>query len=120
MADTGAGERTEKPSGKRIKDAREKGQVARSRDLTAAVSLASVTLAISWFGVQMVSAVSTRLAGGLNTLADHAHENIEATTIASQLVADAGILVRVAGPPAAIAGTIAILAGLAQVGWMLS
>jgi len=32
MADSSAGERTEKPSGKRIKDAREKGQVARSRD----------------------------------------------------------------------------------------
>jgi flagellar biosynthesis protein FlhB len=120
MADSSAGERTEKPSGKRIKDARERGQVARSRDLTAAVSLASVTLAISWFGVAMVSAVAVRLAGGLNSLAEHAHENLEATSVATQLVADAGILLRVAGPPAAIAGVIAVLAGLAQVGWVLS
>jgi flagellar biosynthetic protein FlhB len=120
MAGSGTGERTEKPSGKRIKDAVERGQVARSQNLTAAVTLASVTLVLGWFGVRMVSDVAARLASGLSTLADHAHGDIEATGVATQLVADAGLLVKVAGPPAAIAAVIAIVAGFAQVGWTMS
>ncbi len=50
MARPTAGERTEKPSAKKLKDARERGQVARSRDLSAAMSLAAATLALGWFG----------------------------------------------------------------------
>jgi flagellar biosynthetic protein FlhB len=119
MADS-TGERTEKPTGKRLKDAKERGQVARSANLTGAVTLAAVTLSLGWFGVQMVSAVAMRLSNGLGTLAEHAHGDIEATSVATQLVADAGLLVRVAGPPAAIAAIIAVIAGLAQVGWVMS
>jgi len=62
MAGNGAGERTEKPSAKRIKDAHEKGQIARSQSLTGAVTLGAVTLTLGWFGVQMVSIVAARLA----------------------------------------------------------
>jgi len=117
MAGNGAGERTEKPSAKRIKDAHEKGQIARSQSLTGAVTLGAVTLTLGWFGVQMVSIVAARLASGLSTLADHAHGNVEATGVATQLVADAGLLVKVAGPPAVIAAAIAVIVGLVQVGW---
>jgi flagellar biosynthesis protein FlhB len=114
------GERTEKPTGKRVKDAREKGQVARSRDLSAAMSLAAVTLALSWFGVQMVTTVAARLTSGLASLAEHAHGPVEATGIATQLVSDAGLLVRVSGPPAIIAGIVSVLASVAQVGFAFS
>lgn len=114
------GERTEKPTGKKLKDAKERGQVARSQSLTGGVTLAAVTLALSWFGVRMVSTIAARLASGLGSLADHAHGDIEATGVATQLIADAGLLVRVAGPPAAIAAVIAVVAGLAQVGWVMS
>jgi len=120
MADSSAGERTEKPTGKKLKDAKERGQVARSQSLTGAVTLATVALVLSWFGAQMVTTIAARLASGIGSLADHAHGDIEATGVATQLVADAGLLVRVAGPPAVIAGIIAVLAGLAQVGWVLS
>ncbi|MEO8084654.1 MAG: EscU/YscU/HrcU family type III secretion system export apparatus switch protein, partial [Ardenticatenales bacterium] len=92
MADSSGGERTEKPSGKKLKDAKERGQVARSQSLTGAVTLAAVALALSWFGVQMVSTMAARLASGLGSLADRAHGNVEATGVATQLVADAGIL----------------------------
>lgn len=120
MADSSAGERTEKPTGKRIKDAREKGQVARSRDLSGALSLAAVTLGLAWLGVSMTSAVANRLAMGLGTLAEQAREPLGPGAMASLLWADAGLLVRVAGPPALIAALLSVGASLAQVGWALS
>ncbi|MCW9016121.1 MAG: EscU/YscU/HrcU family type III secretion system export apparatus switch protein, partial [Kangiellaceae bacterium] len=46
MAESEAGERSEQATPKRLKDAREKGQVARSRELTTALLLmvASISL----------------------------------------------------------------------------
>lgn len=119
MADQN-GERTEKPTPKKVKDARERGQVARSRDLSAAMSLASVTLALSWMGVAMVGTVADRLAAGLSTLADAAHTTVSPSHIISLLWSDASVLVRVVGPPAIIAGIVSVLASLLQVGWGFS
>jgi flagellar biosynthetic protein FlhB len=112
-----AGERTEKPTPKRIKDAREKGQVARSRDLSSAVSLAAVTLGLAWLGFEMVSTITTRIAVGLGSLADHAHRPIVPGMVEGLLWSDAALLVRVSGPPALIAGLLSVGASFAQIGW---
>jgi flagellar biosynthetic protein FlhB len=120
MADNGSGERTEKPTGKKIRDARDRGQVARSRDLASAASLAAVMLALSWFGVRMVSMVAARLANGLGTLADHARGGIEATSVSTLLMSDASLLVKVVGPPARLGGGVWVLASALQVGWAYS
>lgn len=121
MADTenssSAGERTEKPSARRLKDARERGQIARSPDLGPAISLVAVTLSLGWFGAQMVTLVAARMASGLATLGDHARTGADGAAIATQLVGDAGLLVRVAGPPAVVAGLVAAFVGLAQGGF---
>ena len=117
MANPQSGERTEKPTPKRQKDARERCQVARSRDLSAAISLAAATLALAWFGQSMVSAIAARLASGLSTLADHAHASLAPAHVIDQLWADAAVLARVSGPPALIAGFASVVASIAQVGW---
>jgi flagellar biosynthetic protein FlhB len=117
MAEHEAGERTEKPTPKRVKDAREKGQVARSRDLSAAVSLAAVTLGLAWLGLEMMSTIATRVAMGLSTLADRAHQPIVPGTVETLLWADAGLLVKIVGPPALIAGLLSAGASFAQIGW---
>ena len=44
MADESTGEKTEKASPKKLKDAREKGQVVRSRDLVVALASLAITL----------------------------------------------------------------------------
>ena len=60
MAD--AADRTEKPTPKRLREAREKGQIPRSRDLAvAAASLASV-MAAAWFGGHLIGKVTDQLA----------------------------------------------------------
>jgi flagellar biosynthetic protein FlhB len=120
MAEQSTGERTEKPTPKRIKDAREKGQVARSRDLSAAVSLAAVTLGLAWLGFEMISSVAARISIGLTTLAERAHTPIVPGTIESLLWSEAGTLARVVGPPALIAGLLSVGASFAQIGWSFS
>jgi flagellar biosynthesis protein FlhB len=117
MSNPQQGERTEKPTPKRQQDAREKGQVARSRDLSGAVSLAMAALALGWFGASMFQAVAERLAMGLSTLADRAHGSLAPVHVIDQLWADAGVLARVSGPPALIAGFASVAASIAQVGW---
>lgn len=49
MADD-MGEKTEQPTSKRLSDAREKGQIAKSPDLTAAVDLVAALLLVYYFG----------------------------------------------------------------------
>jgi flagellar biosynthetic protein FlhB len=120
MAENTTGERTEKPSAKKIKDARERGQVARSRDLSAALSLAAATLGLSWLGVDMMSTIATRLMAGLGSLADHAHQTIAPGMVSGLLWTDAGLLLKIAGPPALIAAVLSVGVSLAQVGWTMS
>lgn len=61
-------DKQEKPTAKRLKDAREKGQVARSKELGAALGVCAVTLALTWLGVTLVQAVAGRLAQDLGHL----------------------------------------------------
>ena len=114
------GERTEKPTAKKLKEARERGQVARSRDLASALSLAGVTLALGWFGFRMFTMVSERMLNGLTTLGDHARGQIEPAGLVTLLWADAGIFARVAVPPALVAGLVSVAASTAQVGFSYS
>jgi flagellar biosynthetic protein FlhB len=114
------GERTERPTPRRIKDAREKGQIARSRDLSAALSLGAVTLALAWLGTRMVSSVGARLSAGLAALADRAHGPMHPGDLAQALWAEAGTFALVAGPPACLAAIVSIGASVAQTGWAVS
>jgi flagellar biosynthetic protein FlhB len=66
------GDKQEKPTPKRLKDAKEKGQVARSRELGAAIGLCGAALGLAWVGVRLTQAMATRMAGSLATLDRHA------------------------------------------------
>jgi flagellar biosynthetic protein FlhB len=114
------GERTEKPTAKKRKDARERGQIARSRDLAAALSFAAVTLALGWCGGGMLAVLSRRIAAGLTALGDHARASIEATTLTSLIWSDAGLASLAIGPVALVAGTASMVASAAQTGLTLS
>ena len=114
------GDRTEKPTTKRIKEARERGQIARSRDLAASFSLGAITLAMGWFGYRMTAAIADRLASGLAGLGDHARTAVEPIRLASIMWSDAGLIASVVGPPAILAALASALASVAQTGWQYS
>src|SRR4029453_19022341 len=94
------GDRTEKPTTKRKKDARERGQVARSRDLAGAISLVAATGAVGWLGARVVGLLGGRLGVGLNAMADQAHATLTPASIGGSLWSDMGLLAAAAGPPA--------------------
>jgi len=110
------GERTERPSAKRLKDARERGQVARSRDLSSSVSLAAVTLMLSWLGVRMIGLLHDRLIAGLSGFGDHARGTLDAGSLASLFWGDGVLLASIAGPPALVAGLVSVGVSVAQTG----
>ncbi|HMO27347.1 MAG TPA: EscU/YscU/HrcU family type III secretion system export apparatus switch protein, partial [Tepidisphaeraceae bacterium] len=56
------GEKTEAPTPKRRQEARERGQVARSMDLTAAVVILASLLMLSWMGGAVVRALQAIMA----------------------------------------------------------
>jgi flagellar biosynthetic protein FlhB len=120
MANGPHGERTEKPTAKRKRDAGKRGQVARSRDLAGVLTLLAVTGALVWFGQRTWRGFSDRLVHGLNTLPEGGRGEWHAGTLSSMLWPDLGLLLSIAGPPALIGAAVAAVASMAQTGWTFS
>ena len=62
MSESSGQEKTEQPTPKRIDDARKKGQVARSRELSGAVVVLAVGSVMALYGQQMVSQLTAAMA----------------------------------------------------------
>lgn len=120
MADTPTSERTERPSPKKLREARERGQVPRSRDLSIAAASLAVTMAFEYFGEALLQKLSGRLALGLSTLGDHPLRTVTPVELTSRLVADAGGLALVVGPLIGAAAVVGVGTTIAQGGWVVS
>jgi flagellar biosynthetic protein FlhB len=77
-----AGEKTEKPTAKRIQDAREKGQVAKSSDFNSAVVLTTAAMAMMYAGPYSFSTIYA--------LMRHTFEQILRSPVALRPLDDAG------------------------------
>jgi flagellar biosynthetic protein FlhB len=64
-------EKTEDPTEKRLREAREKGQVARSQELTTFMMVMSAALFLYFFGPQMIASIEMIMVGGLSLDRDH-------------------------------------------------
>lgn len=119
MADE-QGEKTEKPSPKRLKDARERGEVATSRDL----SLAAGSLAATGALVAAGSFVMRRLVGEISRslmhLGDLSRHDITSETLGLLVVAGGGLLAVTAGPVALAAAAAGVFSSVAQSGFNVS
>lgn len=120
MADQHAGERTEKPSAKRLKDAREKGQVARSQDLVTALALLGVTVALARTGASGAGRLERRLAESLSHLDESARASIASHDLANQAVSDLLLLGMVAGPFLLAAVVVSLAGNFTQSGWVFA
>ncbi|MCC6228138.1 MAG: flagellar biosynthesis protein FlhB [Phycisphaerales bacterium] len=112
------GERTEQPTGRRLEEARSRGQVVKSQDLSAAVELSAALVLIVSIGGFLVATLAglmrrvldARPSGGLLDVGD-----IE------DLARSAAIEgAKALGPILLIAALIAYLAQALQVGWMFT
>ena len=96
------GEKTEKPTPKRVKDARERGQVAASRDLTMAAGTLAATGALVAGGGLMLHRLTGAISETLTTFDARGHADITASTLAP-LVTLGGTLVALSVGPVALA-----------------
>lgn len=115
-----AGEKTQKPTTKRVKEARDKGQVPRSRDLTGACSLLVVLGGLVWLGPHVVTGLTGRLAQTLAQLGEHPSATISLADLTTTVRSDAWRLIALTGPLTLMAAATAVAANFAQVGWVFS
>lgn len=109
-------DKTEKPTAKKIKDAKERGQVPRSRDLAAAAALVAGTIAMAWLGPGVLHVLTSRLAQDLRTMGDAAKLEIAPQTIAGLVWSSGALFAMVVAPLALTAAGVAVFAQVSQHG----
>jgi flagellar biosynthetic protein FlhB len=115
-----AGERTEKPTGRRLSEARRRGQIARSRDLGMAISTLAVTGTLGALGAYIVDHLQADITHGIVRLARSPLKDVNAEELSGLVFSGLGDLVLIVGPLAGIAACAAVLASFAQGGFNLA
>jgi flagellar biosynthetic protein FlhB len=113
-------DRTEQPTAKKLREAREKGQIARSRDLAVAAGSVAATIALAQLGGRLVIGLGERLARDLTHFGDHPMQTVTAGEL-SGLVLQSGSMIALLVGPIAMATMIAgVFVHGMQGGWNFS
>lgn len=115
-----AGEKTEKPTPKKLKDARKKGQIARSRDLAMAAASIASTMALAAMGPHLIGGLLDDVKRSLATLGDAPLHTITAGEISALIAHNALQLALLVGPLALVTGIAAVGMHGFQGGWSFS
>jgi flagellar biosynthetic protein FlhB len=110
------GERTEQPTGRRLGEARSKGQIAKSQDLSSAVDLTGAVVLIALCGSAGLAAMSAMLRRVLEDQTPG--ESLSIDSVQPLALWAASQAARVAGPALLAMFAIAVLAQVVQVGWV--
>ena len=113
-------ERTEKPTAKKIRDARKKGQVARSREIIQVAVLAVSVVVLGRWGGHVLSLLETELAFVLSHTGDAALRTPALGDVGALVIRSGGLLAIAVAPIAAAAALTVVAASLAQTGWLVT
>ena len=109
-------DKTEKPTAKRKKEARKKGQVAKSTDLNAALVLMGGLIAVTFMGPKVVSGVANSMRSAFGQISKP--DSITSAAGLNGLFHSAlHTLLTTAAPIAGICAALGLLANVAQVGF---
>ncbi len=115
-----AEDRTEKPTLRRIREARKEGRVLRSKEVHDAMQFGAVLIALAWFGRSSVENLGHTVAAALVTVGSDAHRSIGDGEFAALTLQTGKALAMLVGPIAIAA----IIGGLASTfivgGWNVS
>jgi flagellar biosynthesis protein FlhB len=95
-------DRTEQPTGKKLKDARKEGKIARSRDLAVAAASVAATIALARMGGRLMYGLGERLGNDLSHFGDHPLRQVSGGDL-SHLVVTGGVLIASLVGPIAMA-----------------
>jgi len=93
-----ADEKTEKPSKKKLDDARKKGQVVRSRDLALAAASVAATFALARLGSRILHQMSEKLAADLSHLGDDPMRTVTTGDVTGMVLTGSYLLAILVGP----------------------
>jgi flagellar biosynthetic protein FlhB len=113
-------DRTEQPTAKRLTDAREKGQVARSRDLALASAAVAATIALAKLGGRLINGLTERLASDLAHFGDAPLAAISAGDITSRAIQGAILIALLVGPIAVATMVVGVGMHGLQGGWVFA
>src|SRR5262245_11805530 len=113
-------ERTEKPSAKRLKDARKKGQVARSRDLAVAAASVAGTIALAGLGRRLLGGLEQRLISDLGHFGDAPLRTVTAGDLNGLVLRSGALIASLVGPIAVSTMVAGVLVHGFQGGWSLA
>ena len=113
-------DRTEQPTAKRLRDARKKGQVVRSRDLVQAASLFAVVMAAGWLGGDLIVGLANHgryCLAGMSRFPAHDLQVPDVTALALTSIARFAAVVL---PLALAAAVTTVAVSAAQGGWVVA
>src|SRR5262245_31340515 len=116
----GGGDRTEKPTARRLTEARNRGQVARSADVAHAASLGASLIALVWFGDGMVQRLASIVAAGVESVSTVGRQPLEPGDLTALAMHHGAALVWIVGPIAAAAAVTSVAAFVVQSGWVFT
>jgi len=108
-----AGDKTEKATPKRRKEARREGQVARSQDLNGALVLIAGIMTLGVVGPGMAQRLGDTLRDNLQAIADH---DVTATTVGALFLDTGRTAAAALWPVVAVCAVVGIVGNVAQVG----
>lgn len=115
-----ADERTEQPTPKRLKKAREEGNIPRSRDLAVAAASIAAVVAVGRLGGRLINGLVDRLATDLAHIGDSPLQPITGSDMQTVIVGSASVLALLVGPIALATMVAGVgISGL-QGGWVWS
>jgi flagellar biosynthetic protein FlhB len=97
-----AGEKTEKPTQKKLDDARKRGQIARSKDLAMAAATVAATFALARAGGNIMSTLTERVEGDLSHFGDHALSDITGQQLTALVLSSVQLIAIAVGPIALV------------------
>ncbi len=118
MADSQTGEKTEKPSAKKLQEARKQGNVPRSADLVAALSLLAVTTVLANTGTMSLARLQLRLIDGMKGLDSWARTPVTPEALGVIVMNDGATLALIIAPVMIAAGLTGLAGNLLQSGWV--
>lgn len=113
-------DRTEQPTAKRLRDARKKGQLPRSREVTDAVQLVALTLVLGWVGPWMVQGLAQATRRGLEDVGPMAQRHLTAGDLTGTAMQMVLTLIMLVAPVAATAAVVSVGATTMQGGWNIA
>jgi flagellar biosynthetic protein FlhB len=115
-----AEDRDQRPTAKRLQDARRRGQVLRSRDVHDALQLGGVLVALAFCGRPLVEGLGQTVAAGIVAVGGSAHRTITETEISGLAMETAKALVILVGPISGLALVTGVFSTLLVGGFNIS